>query len=240
MVGARAAFVKPIRLPRTATDMTWQTPQWLLERERIYQGGRIEFDPATTPENPTGARMFCAGEGGPLFVAAATAKHLEDCDLCCDRQCMGWLALQSGLDVGWYGLSVWCNPPYGRALKLWLKKFVLEARRPGANAANVRALIPCSRFEQPYMQAALAAANAVCWIDAAKLGGKGARRVAFVSTVDGAEPGANPSASMILAFNVDLERFRRAYGPVGTCQELRPILEPAAPAIVPEEVRDAR
>ena len=231
-------MTKPVRPVRTATDMTWQTPEWILMRERFYQRGQIQLDPATAADNPTKARRFCAGDGGPLFVENATKEHLTGlryerltstverfapaCPSCAHGggpHCDGWLAVQSGLDVVWCGHEVWCNPPFGDDLKFWLVKFQEEARR----GTSMRVLLPCNRFEQPYMQGALLAARAVCWIDAKKGKGYGARRVAFRSTIDGEEPGANPFASMVLAFNSDLERFREAYEPIGTCQRLLPM-----------------
>lgn len=32
----------------------------------------------------------------------------------------------SGLSNPWSGMRVWCNPPYGRALTLWIEKAILE------------------------------------------------------------------------------------------------------------------
>lgn len=50
--------------PKTgAMDTCWQTPPELLERVRVYFGGQIPFDAATSFDNPTGARAFTAERG---------------------------------------------------------------------------------------------------------------------------------------------------------------------------------
>jgi site-specific DNA-methyltransferase (adenine-specific) len=45
---------------------------------------------------------------------------------------------QNGLEQSWNGETVFCNPPYGRDIGLWLQKSVDEAR----NGATIVLLIP--------------------------------------------------------------------------------------------------
>lgn len=73
----------------SSEKMTWQTPGWFLDLVRRV--GPIEFDPATAPKNPTGARQFMSIE----------------------RSAEGWIG-QCGLTREWplSGL-VFVNPPYG-------------------------------------------------------------------------------------------------------------------------------
>lgn len=42
----------------SALDTTWQTPEWVLDKIRLYYGGPIPFDVATAPDNPTKAIGF--------------------------------------------------------------------------------------------------------------------------------------------------------------------------------------
>ena len=37
---------------------------------------------------------------------------------------------QDGLSMSWEGETVFCNPPYGRAIKDWVKKACYESRKP--------------------------------------------------------------------------------------------------------------
>ena len=174
---------------RTSLDNSWKTPQKILERVRLYFcSGKIEFDPASAPDNPTGAERFCAGAPGTLFAADLPAEDL---------------ARRNGLEVAW-DWPTFLNPPYGRELKDWLAKIRDEARR----GTEIVALLPCSRWEQGYLQAALLDATAMCLIRG---------RVAFVSSIDGAAVGGNPYASMLVAWCASPVRFRGAFDALGTC-----------------------
>jgi phage N-6-adenine-methyltransferase len=110
-----------------------------------------------------------------------------------------------GLAVAWREhAGVWVNPPYGKVLKAWLDKIALEAR----HGAKILSLLPASRFEQAYFMSMLGTANMVCLVRG---------RVAFVSSLDGAEVGGNPYASWIVGFNVDVARFVECFPLVGAC-----------------------
>jgi len=49
-------------------DKRWQTPPELLEPVRVYFGGRIPFDAATTEANPTGAKKFATERDNSLAI----------------------------------------------------------------------------------------------------------------------------------------------------------------------------
>ncbi len=79
-----------------AMDLGWQTPPELWGLAAAYWGGRIPFDAATVPENPTNALAFATPAGaGPSPDWSAHGR-------------------------------VWINPPFGRELKHWLAKVVEE------------------------------------------------------------------------------------------------------------------
>ena len=198
---------------RVSLDNGWKTPPELLECVRAYFGGQIPFDPATTPDNPTGAREFCAGVPGRLF-----------------SQGTNLFARCNGLEVRWdltvanrIRSGVFVNPPYGRELRAWLQKIADEAEL----GVEIVALLPCSRFEQLYFQEALAVANALCLVRG---------RVKFISALDGKPVGGNPYASMFVGWNVDYGRWARAFLPVGMTFGLRAqcFASPPAPPLEDE------
>lgn len=156
----------------------WQTPEHLLEAVRDYFGGRIPLDAATAPDNPTKAVLFFTGEN----------------------------EAKDGLHNPWR-TAAFCNPPYGRVIRLWLEKIVKETRR----GTEIVTLLPCARWEQGYFHQALEAANMVCFIR---------KRVSFVNPATGHAVGGNPYANMFLGFNTSPERFFRAFAPIGLCVKL--------------------
>ena len=50
---------------------------------------------------------------------------------------------ENGLNQDWAGETVFCNPPYGRAIKDWVKKCYEESRNPDT---TVVMLIPAPSF----------------------------------------------------------------------------------------------
>jgi hypothetical protein len=112
-------------------------------------------------------------------------------------------ARRSGLEERW-DAPTWCNPPYGRELKLWLEKMRLEIYR----GVTIIALLPCARREQEYFQSTIASASAICLIR---------KRVDFISSIDGKAVRGNPYASMLLGFNVDHGKWMCAFGEIGRC-----------------------
>ena len=77
----------------SSTKDTWQTPDTVLERVRRI--APIGLDPCTTDENPVGATFFY------------TPKD--------DGLAMPW-------DFDDDGSLVYCNPPYGRGIRPWVRK----------------------------------------------------------------------------------------------------------------------
>ena len=179
---------------RVSLDAGWRTPERILDAARRYFDGPIPFDAATSPSNPTNATAFCV-EAHPLFTRQNAP--LEE---------------RSGLDVDWNiwgSQGVWCNPPYGKALRLWIAKLSHEATR----GVQILALLPVNRTETSYMQGLLECRPHVCFVR---------KRVAFISTIDGAAVGGNPYASWILGFNVRPVAFELAFESLGLCLRLGP------------------
>lgn len=81
---------------KTCRHTEWQTPERILRPVRRYGRG-IGLDPATAPNNPTGARSFYTKDDDGL-----------------------------ALPWGGHGL-VFVNPPYGRELRRWVAKIHTEA-----------------------------------------------------------------------------------------------------------------
>ena len=186
---------------KPAMRIDWRTPPHLLEAVRAYFGGQIPCDAATHHSNPTGAlRYFALGERedgseGPHHLGSGGGE---------------WLG-RNGLVPDWVsdkvGGQVFCNPPYGKAIRLWLAKMAQAADR----GAEVVALLPAARWEQSYLTDTLCRANAVCFIR---------KRVKFINPSTGDAVGGNPYANYFLGFNVETWRWRDAFGPHGRCFEL--------------------
>ncbi|MCC6824023.1 MAG: hypothetical protein IT579_25185 [Verrucomicrobia subdivision 3 bacterium] len=187
---------------RESLDNTWRTPENILERV-FYFGGPIPFDPATGPENPTRALRYCTGDlPAPPVAPSLFPAPVEQLDA--ERLA---LARADGLATPW-DWPTWCNPPYGGEIKAWLAKFVRESGR----GTEIVALLPCSRWETSYLQEALVRAVALCLIR---------KRVAFVSSQDGAQVGGNTTGSMLVGWNVrSVSTFFAAFRPLGACFEL--------------------
>lgn len=80
-------------------DMSWQTPDNVLERVRKL--GTIALDPCTNAGNPVGAARFYTPKDFGLSQSWATDAR---------------------------GGLIYVNPPYGRELPEWIAKCVEEAR----------------------------------------------------------------------------------------------------------------
>jgi hypothetical protein len=117
-----------------------------------------------------------------------------------------WPPEYDGLAEPWDADGVFVNPPYGKVISDWLHKIALESFRGGP----ILALLPVNRTEQPYMQAALSAGNAVCWVR---------KRLAFYKPT-GEKVNGNMHASLLLGVNVGPCRFMQAFSGLGTCQML--------------------
>lgn len=185
---------------RASLDNTWRTPERILGVARRILGDPLPLDAATSSANTTRAARYCS-VADPMEQAQTRLWSADPVD---------GESIGCGLDAEW-DWPWWCNPPYGRELKRWLAKMASEARRrpdvPGL------ALLPCARWEQPYLTDALAQANALCLIRG---------RVAFVSSIDGEEVGGNPYANMIVGFNCWFAKFSEAAA-LGPCFKLSPL-----------------
>jgi phage N-6-adenine-methyltransferase len=138
-------------------DNSWQTPAWLVERIHAAWGG-IDLDPCTTAENPTRAQWF--------FTPADDG------------------ILQSWDFVGVN--NIYCNPPYGRTIRHWVRKCV----DAGSDGRIVLLLVP-ARTDPTWFQGAYRCAADVLFFRG---------RLKF----DGAIWNA-PFPSALLGFNVSLE-----------------------------------
>ena len=95
----------------SSTSMKWQTPAGILEA--LYEAfGIFDVDPCSPSANRASAPV-------------KASVHYTEAD--------------DGLSLPWHG-TVFINPPYGRALRMWVAKAEAEVRC--GNARTVVALIP--------------------------------------------------------------------------------------------------
>ena len=178
-------------------DNTWRTPEWLLDMARAYFGGPIPFDAATAPDNPTRALRYVVPAAGPLFPGHEPPMFEGAAEPVGER------ILGDGLALDWPP-AVWCNPPYGSHLRAWMQKFVEQSAR----GVEIVTLIPSSRSETDYMQAAIAACSHLCLIR---------KRVAFISSRDLKPVKGNTSGSLLVGFNTAPGRWSAAFSAAGLC-----------------------
>ncbi len=69
-----------------------------------------------------------------LDVAASSTNHKTDKWFGLDHDDP---ELRDGLQMSWAGETVWCNPPYGRVIKQWVKKAHEESKH-----ASIVMLLP--------------------------------------------------------------------------------------------------
>jgi len=95
-------------MPVSQTD-DWATPQALFDQlDEIHN---FTLDVAASLSNHKTAKWFGLDHDNP--------------------------ALRDGLAMSWAGESVWCNPPYGRVIKEWVKKAHQESQH-----ASIVMLLP--------------------------------------------------------------------------------------------------
>jgi len=167
---------------RHFTDLECQsviyiTPEHILAPIRSYFGGRIPLDPATQPNNPSGADVFCvATPGGDSLPANARVDGLRE----------QW----SKHD------GVFVNPPYGEVLPDWCRKIYQES----ISGTPIFALLPAgARFSTRYFQRFIFSQG----LRAAffPLG-----RVPFLRP-DGSIAKQNPFDSVIYCYNSDVDKI---------------------------------
>jgi site-specific DNA-methyltransferase (adenine-specific) len=95
-------------MPVSQTD-DWATPQALFDQlDEIHN---FTLDVAASSSNHKTAKWFGLDHDNP--------------------------ALRDGLTMSWAGENVWCNPPYGRVIKEWVKKAHQESQH-----ASIVMLLP--------------------------------------------------------------------------------------------------
>lgn len=58
--------------------------------------------------------------------------NLDPCATAENHKCPRYFTKEdNGLAQNWGGYNVFCNPPYGRAIKEWVRKCSEEAKKPG-------------------------------------------------------------------------------------------------------------
>ena len=86
----------------------------------------------------------------PAFFRKLDMRFNFTLDPCADEQnhkCNKYFTeSDDGLSKSWGGETVFCNPPYGREIKKWIKKAYEESQKPGT---TVVMLIP-SRTDTSY------------------------------------------------------------------------------------------
>lgn len=136
---------------------------------RLLAGGSDEWYTPPSIFDALGVRFDldpCAPRGGVPWVPADRHYSIED----------------DGLSQPWTG-RVWLNPPYGAATAAWVQRLA----RHGAGIALVFA-----RTETAWGQAAIASADAVCFITG---------RLSFIAGASAEQRGHNAAApSMLLAY----------------------------------------
>ena len=86
-------------MPASKTD-NWSTPQNLFDELHLIHAFTI--DVAANSTNHKTSNWFGLDHDNPEF--------------------------RDGLAITWEGNRVWCNPPYGRVIKEWVKKAHFESR----------------------------------------------------------------------------------------------------------------
>lgn len=151
----------------SSEKMDWKTPQAALRLVREVAGGPIALDPCTDGDNWTEALKFFTPEA-------------------------------DGLKQSWAGSGLaYANPPYGRALAEWSKKFAIEAVVGGR---ELIVLVP-ARPDTNWWHASMTKATKVCFL-------KG--RIRFVGAKDAA-----PFPSAFGYFGPNVDRFVEVFGAKG-------------------------
>lgn len=149
----------------SSQKMDWYTPENVLYLVRKMGGGEIALDPSTDGSNPCKANSF--------FTPA-----------------------EDGLSKSWEvdGI-VYSNPPFGKEVPRWAKKFSEEGRR-----CNLITLTP-ARTDTKWFQEHMITASAMCFW-------KG--RIRFVGA-----PSAAPFPAVIAYWGNDTDKFKEIFSPYG-------------------------
>jgi hypothetical protein len=117
-----------------------------------------------------------------------------------------------GLTCAWED-QWFCNPPYGAECYGWLERFQIEAYYGSEGIA----VLGCSRWENHFMQHALAGANVIYFPQG---------RVGFIRAATGDQVKGHTYATMVLGINVRAQRFARAFGSRGLVIHTMPLNDP--------------
>lgn len=182
----------PREARRKCLDTRWNTPERILVGVRRLFGGQIPLDPATSRDNPTGARLIL------------TPGH-KTCGL-----------RASWVDVLCQGdppYGVWVNPPYGRGAPEWYRKIHAESLAVAeALDAPTYAMLPANRWETAYFHEMLGHARMMCFVRG---------RVDFVRAKTKQAVKGNPFGSVIVGLGrCDWYAFEAHLGKLGLCRRM--------------------
>ena len=152
----------------SSVKMDWNTPPKVLNLVRELAGGPIGLDPCTDASNPCKAEKYFTPE-------------------------------EDGLTQSWSDSGlVYANPPYGREVGGWAKKFAIEGQ-----STSIVALLP-ARPDTRWFQSILTAQVLCFWTG----------RIKFV----GAESAA-PFPSVVAYWGNDSHGFKKIFGQYGWLHE---------------------
>lgn len=216
---------EPNWVDKKASNNEWWTPGRVNDRTRVYCRGPIPLDPATDPSNPTRALRFYTGKDDGLVLPwdapvvfvnppysmvhySQKSKNEAEAEVRKAEAQRILIALKDKGEV-LFGLR---RADVSSLIVLWAAKIHLEARR----GVPILALLPCgARFSTAYWQdhILIPELRSVCFVRG---------RLKFINGETGEiGTGQNNYDSMVYGFNTDAEQFVVAYGPLGTCSDMR-------------------
>ena len=137
MSAAAHRFDNGLRYADGDSPRQWHlTPEYVLALVRQDLGGRIDLDPCTFPDNPTGAKAYYTVADDGLAKSWRTVRMTHQAPL-----------------------SIFVNPPYGKAREPWVIRCI-EAASWGS---SVVLLIPAATDTRIF-QRAVADADAVVFV----------------------------------------------------------------------------
>lgn len=165
--------------------------------------------------------------GGPIPFDVATAPNNP-------TKALGfWTKEIDALAQPYWPPRLFCNPPYGKALKLFLARFGEEAqvkrrvfwalRADGDWAeaavtcgAEQVCVLPVNRTEQAYFANSFVNGSHVCMIR---------KRVNFIRAENGDAVSGNPYSTMLVGWNTDETRWLDSFKGLGACFGIRKLCE---------------
>jgi len=199
-----------------STFFGWRTPDWFLDLVRKVESdgtinGRIYFDPCTTDDNPTDARIVYTQRLRTLAVEGESD--------------LGEVLPGCGLDAAWplSGLG-FINPPYGAHLsgevdpqfEIWKQGAITGygigwAKKIAQHRGEHIALVPV-RTETQWWQLMHKHSNAVCFWSSPVFGS----RISFVDPASGDAVKGSNLASTVFYRGPNVARFARVFREHGT------------------------